>query len=127
MGGAGGPGSRARAPGSQRAGAGEIGRALWRRLKRGGGGPGWLGGEPRGAARGWAKAPGGGLLLSGGLGGCSCPGDDGGLPFGEGGWAACSPASGHVNSWPRGMGLFPQPSAPESLGVCAGRRGELSG
>ena len=51
------------------AGAGEIGRACGLRLVRGGmEGPGGLGGEPREAPGGWARAPEGGRSLRGGGG-----------------------------------------------------------
>ena len=61
------------------AGAGETGRAPGLRLVRGGvEGPGGLGGEPREALGGWARAPEGGRSLGGGGGVAPCPGNDGG-------------------------------------------------
>ena len=72
------PGLRAPGPWWLWAGAGETGRASGLRLVRGGvEGPGGLGGEPREAPGGWARAPEGGGSLRGG-GGAPCPGDDGG-------------------------------------------------
>ena len=61
------------------AGAGETGRALGLRLVKGSvEGPGGLGGEPREALGGWARAPEGGRSLGGGGGVAPCPGNDGG-------------------------------------------------
>ena len=66
------PGLRGPGPWWLWAGAGETG------LVRGGvEGPGGLGGEPREAPGGWARAPEGGHSLRWG-GGAPCPGDDGG-------------------------------------------------
>ena len=75
------PGLRGPGPWWLWAGAGETGRAPGLRLVRGGvEGPGGLGGEPREAPGGWARAPEGGRSLRGGGGGgvAPCPGDDGG-------------------------------------------------
>ena len=68
-------------PGPRRswAGAGETGRAS---------GLGWLGGEPREALGGWARAPQGGRSLGGGGGVAPCPGDDRGPSRGRGGEGA---------------------------------------
>ena len=69
------PGLRGPGPWWLWAGAGETRRASGVRLVRGGvEGPGGLGGEPREAPRGWARAPEGGRSLRGGGGGCSLPG-----------------------------------------------------
>ena len=74
------PGLRGSGPWSLWAGAGETRRASGLRLVRGGvEGPGRLGGEPREAPGGWARAPEGGRSLRGGEV-ASCPGDHGG-PF----------------------------------------------
>ena len=78
-------------PGPRRswAGAGETGRACGLRLVRGGvEGPGWLGGEPREALGGWAKAPEADRSLGGG-GACSLPGGRRGPLLSEGGGRAC--------------------------------------
>ena len=54
------------------------------------GGPGWLGGEPREALGGWARAPEGGPPHGGGGGGgCSLPGGRRGPLLSEGGGWAC--------------------------------------
>ena len=72
------------------AGAGETGRASGLPLVRGGvEGPGGLGGEPREAPGGWARAPEGGRSLRGGGGGCSLPGGRRGPLLSEGGGRAC--------------------------------------
>ena len=69
---------------------GETGRAPGLRLVRGGvEGPGGLGGEPREAPGGWARAPEGGRSLRGGGGGCSLPGGRRGPLLSEGGGRAC--------------------------------------
>ena len=64
------PGLRGPGPSWSWAGAGETGQAPGLRLVRGGvEGPGGLGGEPREAPGGWARAPEGGRSLRGGGGG----------------------------------------------------------
>ena len=69
------PGLRGPGPWWLWAGAGETRRASGLRLVRGGvEGPGRLGGEPREAPGGWARAPEGGRPSRGGGGGCSLPG-----------------------------------------------------
>ena len=83
-GGAGGAGHRG--SGARGAGAGETGQApgLW--LVRGGvEGPGELGGEPREAPGGWAKAPEGGRSLRGGGGGLLLARGTTGAPLEQGG------------------------------------------
>ena len=87
------PGLWGPGPGSSRAGAGETGQALWATAGEGGGvgGPGWLGGEPREALGGWARAPEGGRSLGGGGGVAPCPGYDGGPSRRRGGVGACRP------------------------------------
>ena len=112
------PGLRGPGPGSAWAGAWETARALG--LRPGGGGAGglcWLGAESREAPGGWARAPEGGRSLKGGGGGGLLPawGTTGAPLERGGGEGVYRPVSGHVDSWPRGVGLYPQPSAPESL------------
>ena len=116
------PGLRGPGPGSAWAGAGETGRPWGCGL--GGGGAGglcWLGAEPR-------EAPGGGRPLHGGAegggGGCSLPGGRRvPLDRGGGGLGVCCLGLGHVDSWPRGMGRYTQPSAPESVAGGVGGAG----
>ena len=80
------PGLRGPGPWWLWAGAGGTGRASGLRLVRGGvEGPGGLGGEPREAPGGWARAPEGGRSLRGG--GCSLPGGRRGPLLSEGGGA----------------------------------------
>ena len=84
------PGLRGPGPGSAWAGAWETGRALG--LRPGGGGAGglcWLGGEPREAPGGWARAPEGGRSLRGGGGGSLPALGTTGAPLERGGGRAC--------------------------------------
>ena len=121
------PGLRGPGPGSARAGAGETGRALGLRLGGGEGregcaGPGSNPERPPGAGRGLPRAA---APWGGGGGVAPCLGDDGAPLERGGGGGVCRLVVGHVDSWPRGMGLYPQPSAPESifLGEGGGLRG----
>ena len=97
------------------AGAGGTRRASGLQLVRGGAeGPGWLGGQPREAPRSWARTPEGGRSLRGG--GVLPARGTTAAPLQRGvGAGVYRPVQGHVHSWPRGMGLYPQTSAPESL------------
>ena len=83
------------------AGAGETGRASGLRLVRGGvEGPGGLGGEPREAPGGWARAPEGGRSLRGG-GGCSLPGLRRGAAWCGAGAQPCGAAQRRSTAGPR--------------------------
>ena len=78
------------------------------------GGPGWLGGEPREALGGWARAPEGGRSLGGG-GLLPARGTTGAPLVRGGGGGRVSPGVGPCRFMAAQMGLYPQPSAPESL------------
>ena len=84
------------------AGAGETGRASGLRLVRGGvEGPGGLGGKPREAPRGLARAPEGGRSLRGGGGLCSLPGLRRGAARCGAGAQPCGAAQGRSSVGPR--------------------------
>ena len=96
------PGLRGPGPWWSWAGAGETGRASGQRLVRGGvEGPGGLGGEPREAPGGWARAPEGGRSLRGGGGGCSLPGLRRGAAWCGAAAQPCGAAQGRSSVRPR--------------------------
>ena len=117
------PGLWGPGPGSAWAGAGETGRASGLRLVRGGvEGPGGLGGEPREAPGGWARAPEGGRSLRGGGGLLPARGTTGAPLERGGGGGRVSPGVGPCRFMAARHGTY-IPNPPRRSPFLGGLRG----